>query len=360
MHNAKDIRNPPVGTLHRISAKNAVLAPTGWKASRAALAKAHAKGALKPVSLDDLPLNRRYTPHTKSSGMSNQKPEGFEWNHEDQLTRSWWPQAVTTSSDSTASGKIHGRKWVAATWHSGDGKRSRISFADVTHPNDPAKGRYRNVELMVPDTKHPGKFIPLARHVGGVSWVGHFLYVADTHGGLRMFDMRQLSRVKDPKSVPKGTLPYILPQVGFYKIPSSAKHKRGTPVFSGLSLDRKHHRLISEEYKHGKAGGVIASWPIDLKTGLLKTQHGRVHANAEWSSPVKGMAGVLSYGDGFQIASMGRPHSHLLSVKNGHKAIVKDSLWAGVQQFSWDQTLKQIWTLGEHRGHRAVWHFKPE
>ena len=38
----------------------------------------------------------------------------------------------------------------------------------------------------------------------------------------------------------------------------------------------------------------------------------------------------------------------------------QDTLAKGIQQFSWDEQRKQIWTLDKHPNHRAVWHFKPE
>ena len=347
-------------TLHAISTKHAVLHASSFAASRASIEAARKHGGLQPVSLGHLPLNQSYVPHTNDSGMTHRKPAGFEWDHTDQTTRAWWPQGITTSSDAEASGKVDGRKWAAVTWHAGNGKRARISFADVTNPNDPATAKYRHVELMVPDTKHPGHLEPLPIHVGGVSWVGHYMYVADTHGGLRVFDMNQLSKLTKPGIAPKGTLPYVLPEIGAYKLPAHARHEAGTPVFSGLSLDRKTGQLVSQEFRGGRAGGNIVSWPIDVKTGLLRSHHGTVHASHEWASPVKSMAGVLPRGDGFDIVQMGRPHSHLWHVGMHKHGTEKDTLARGAQQFSWDAQLQQIWSLGEMPGHRAVWHFKPE
>lgn len=361
-HGKHHVKHPAHGTksantLKSASTRHAVLTSPHLAGGRAAIDKAQSMGNLQAVSLSNLPLDRSYVPHTHDSGMQHRNPGGFRWDAQDQ-TGNWWPQAVTTSADSNATGMIDGHKWVAATWHSQDGKRSRISFADVTNPNDPSQAKYRHVELMVPDPKHPGKLQPLAKHVGGVSWVGNYLYVADTRGGLRVFDIRELSKVTHPNSVPKGTLPYVLPQVGFYKLTGAAKHHGDTPVFSGLSLDRKHGRLISEEFSHIK-GGVIASWPIDLKTGLLKETGGHVRATKDWRSPVKKMAGVLARGDGFDVVEMGKPRSHLHHIDGNGRDHVVDTLWRASQQLSWDSTLNEVWSLGEMRNHRGVWHFKP-
>ncbi|MFL5350049.1 MAG: hypothetical protein ACJ8AT_35175 [Hyalangium sp.] len=340
---------------------DATLKPTGFTASDKAISQAVATGTLKPVGgLDHLPLDRHYHATHPTTGMKHQRPAGFTWNHEDGTTPNWFPQAVTTSSDANAQGKIHGRDWVAVTWHSKDNKHSRVSFVDYTHPNDGQKAKYRNVDLVMPDPKHPGKFSPVACHAGGASMVGHYLYVADTHGGLRVFDMNKLAQVKDHSAVPKGTSSVVLPQVGFYRVPPELKGKPGAPVFSGLSVDRKHNALVSQEYRKDKTGGKIIRWPLDLETGKLKTDaSGSVRATEAFSVPLARVAGVVARGDGFDIATMGSP-GHLYHATPGHAVKAQDTLAKGIQQFSWDAQRKQTWTLDEHPHHRAVWHFKPE
>jgi hypothetical protein len=298
--------------------------------------------------------------------MHNQSPTGFTFNPEDQETSKWMPQAVTTSAESDPqTGMVDGKKWVAVTWHSDDGKRSRLSLVDTTNPDDPAARQYRNVELMIPDAKNPGKLVPLASHVGGVSWVGSHLYVAQTGGGVRVFDVNQLLKVNDASKVPTGTEPYVLPQFGYYKTQAAPGEKAhagegSAPLFSGLSVDRTQAEpaLLSQEYDAAHPGGRIVRWPIDPATGLLKEENGAVQATDAWSVPLTRLAGIVRLKDGFQVATMGSP-SGLWTMKPGETPQRKDSLAQGIQQFSYDSIQNQIWTVAEHPGKRMVWAFDP-
>lgn len=331
-------------------------------------------GAFQKVSLADLPLDRTYVAGKDrgpdaaipSTGMQHQSPTGFTFDAADQKTSEWMPQAVTTSAESNPqTGTVDGKKWVAVTWHHDDGKRSRISFVDDTNPDDPSARRYRNVELMVPDAKHPDQLVPLASHVGGVSWVGNYLYVAQTGGGVRVFDVNQLLKVSDPSKVPAGTEPYVLPQVGYYHsqpAPGEKAHagEGSAPLFSGLSVDRTGETpaLLSQEYDAEHPGGRIVRWPIDPKSGLLQDEGGVVQATDAWSVPLKRLAGIVRTKDGFEVATMGSP-SGLWQLKEGETPKLKDSLAQGIQQFSYDSLRNQIWTLAEHPGKRMVWTFNP-
>lgn len=339
--------------LEKVSTHKAVLHSKGWHAGKAEIEKGERSGALQRVSLDQLPLTHSYTPKVHSTGMKR-KTEGFTWDHHDDTTHAWWPQAVTTSRDAT--GKASKREWTAVTWHGAGNHRTRVSFVDTTHPHDKSKAKYNHVELVIPDPAHPDgrHFKHVACHAGGVSWVGHYLYVADTHGGLRVFDTQHIAKLGKNAVAPKGTGPYVLPQVASYAQPHGSHIK-----FSGLSLDRAHHSLISQEYDAHKKGGKIVRWPIDLETGKLRTnKHGNVHATAAWKVPLAHVAGVAAVGKGFEIAQMSHPGG-LYHATSGHHLHREDHFTRGIQQFSWDSVLGQIWTLAEHRNDRSVWHFKP-
>jgi hypothetical protein len=298
--------------------------------------------------------------------MLHQAPTGFTFDAEDQKTSEWMPQAVTTSAESNPkTGLFDGRKWVAVSWHRDQGDRSRISLVDYSHPDQADARKYTNVELMVPDSKNPGKLAPLASHVGGMSWVGNYLYVAQTGGGVRVFDVSQLLKVTDSSKVPAGTSPYVLPQVGYYRsqpAPGEKAHagSGSAPLFSGLSIDRtgKTPALLSQEYDDKNPGGRIIRWPIDPKTGQLSTSEGVVQATDAWSVPLKRLAGIVRLKDGFRVATMGTP-SGLWSMQDGQKPKAVDSLAIGIQQFSLDPTSNQVWTVAEHPDHRMVWSFTP-
>jgi hypothetical protein len=331
-------------------------------------------GAFTPVSLNALPLDRKLSvgsdrgpnaaiPYTE---MRHQTPTGFAFDAEDQNTKDWYPQAVTTTADADPkTGLLDGKKWTAVTWHSADGKSARISFLDTTHPDQPESARYRNVALMVPNAKGDG-LEPLASHVGGVSWVGHYLYVAQTGGGVRVFDANQLLHVEDASKVPAGTGQYVLPQVGYYHVqraPGEKPHagSGSSPLFSGLSVDHSGSppALLSQEYDAEHPGGRIVRWPIDAATGKLgESADGVVQATDAWNVPLKRLAGMVRLKDGFRLATMGSP-GELWSARDGGKPQRTDSLAKGIQQFSYDATLNKIWTVAEHPGHRMVWSFAP-
>ena len=91
-------------------------------------------------------------------------------------------------------------------------------------------------------------------HAGGIAWVGDYLYVAETDGGLRVFDMRHLLQVPNPDDALGYA--FILPQVGLYKTEPGLR-------FSFVALDRTNGpALVTGEYKQGAAGGRIVRWPL--------------------------------------------------------------------------------------------------
>lgn len=333
-----------------------------------------AQGGFSPVSLGELPLDRTYQVGTDrgpdavlpSTGMKEQTPTGFIFDEEDQQTRDWYPQAVTTSADADGvTGTVDGKKWVAVSWYSKTEPRSRITLVDHSQPDVPGSQRYRHVELMVPDAK-TGKLAPLKSHVGGVTWVGDMLYVAQTGGGIRAFDVRQLLEVQDPSKVPEGTERYVLPQVGYYRVQAepgdtSQAGEGSSPRFSGLSLDRTGETpaLLSQEYDGENPGGRIIRWELDPTTGRLKENaEGVVQASDAWAVPMTRVAGVVRLEDGFRIATMGTP-SNLFEATEGKEPRRVDGLAQGIQQFSYDWTSNQVWTLAEHPGRRAVFAFEP-
>ncbi len=323
-----------------------------------------ASGGYEKVSLSDMPLDRTWVPggdkgagNVPSTGMTKQKPISFAFDKEDQNTTDWYPQAVTTSADADGTtGKVDGKSWVAVSWYNKNEPRSRITFVDHSNPDAPNQQKYRHVELMVPNEK-TGKLEPLKSHVGGVTWSGDYLYVAQTNGGIRVFDVRELLKVTDSSKVPSGTEEYVLPQVGYYKTQGLPGTK---PTFSGLSLDRTgtNPALLSQEYDGENPGGRIIRWEIDPKTGRLAAEDGVVQADDAWSVPMTRVAGVVKLEDGFRIATMGTP-ANLFEAREGAYPEQVDSLAKGIQQFSWDWTRNKVWTLAEHPGNRVVWAFEP-
>jgi hypothetical protein len=114
---------------------------------------------------------------------------------DDQGTTKWYPQGITTSADAYDKGEYEGNRIQLISWHSDnydDGKRgARISF--VKQSSARAK-KYRHVLLVRP--KGTDDFEAIAGlHAGGIMWYGNLLYVVDTSGGLRVFDLDHIYQV---------------------------------------------------------------------------------------------------------------------------------------------------------------------
>ncbi|WP_405442971.1 hypothetical protein OG373_36455 [Streptomyces avidinii] len=273
---------------------------------------------------------------------------------DDSVSREWIPQGFTGVSDAKvnelwgAAGKIQlfasydgwdpGREsdpnpaagdCTAAELEDNDAcnqKGVRITF--VQSRNNPATGspeiKYRHVLLgwtyvnsadhVSFDGLHAGEYpIQKGVHAGGIVWYGNYLYVADTRGGLRVFDMRlimDLDPDNDPATHdPMGTdsdgvrttadvedktkvgrhdnvwysfgYRYVMPQVAAWKFKAAQSNPKGSyacvstgaPKASYISLDRSTvpDRLIMGEYCRPESGypstGRIASYPVAALEG---------------------------------------------------------------------------------------------
>ena len=186
----------------------------------------------------------RTTPKGEKCGLDVHPKEGFCWNKGDNTNKEWFPQGLTASWDALEDGKWEGRTVVAASWYlkgrsegdlrvlpgglgvlntkskEGSSRAVRVSFADR---GEGKEGKYDFVALAKP-TKDGKDIEPLDHvHAGGLAWVGHYLYVADTRNGLRVFDLRHIwqadtgsgeYKVANGK-VSAGGYRYVLPQIGY-------------------------------------------------------------------------------------------------------------------------------------------------
>ena len=123
----------------------------------------------------------------------------YGWQHNsdfnDQDTKDWYPQGITTSADAYDNGKYEGQRVQIISWHSDhydNGKRgARISF--VKQGSGRTK-KYRHVLLVKPKGDNNFEAIK-GLHAGGITWYGNLLYVVDTTGGLRVFDLNHIYKV---------------------------------------------------------------------------------------------------------------------------------------------------------------------
>ena len=127
---------------------------------------------------------------------------GFQWDREDSDTKDWYPQG------------IDGR----GRYCSSPGTRSTTAPRALSVVDTDA-GRYGHVALVGSGGK------PVKTHAGGLAWREHMLYVADTKGGLRLFDLRCFAGD-------------TLPQAGRYRA-----GRRGAAVL--LLLGRRGERLAA-------------------------------------------------------------------------------------------------------------------
>lgn len=135
------------------------------------------------------------TPNVKNLISSS----GYGWENsadfDDQNTEKWYPQGITTSADAYDKGEYEGNRVQLISWHSDhydDGKRgARVTF--VKQGSGRTK-QYRHVLLVQP--KDDDDFEAIKKlHAGGIMWYGNLIYVVDTTGGIRVFDLNHFYKV---------------------------------------------------------------------------------------------------------------------------------------------------------------------
>ncbi|KAL5378193.1 hypothetical protein DPSP01_009304 [Paraphaeosphaeria sporulosa] len=294
----------------------------------------------------------------------------YAWAHtssyDDQNTEKWYPQGITTSADAYASGTYEGQRVQLVTWHSDHydkGKRgARISFVSQ---GGKAK-KYRNVLLVQPKGSDDFEAIG-GLHAGGVAWYGNLVYVVDTSGGLRVFDLDHLYRVDDgikDKVGKQGSgkyaaygYKYVLPQVRRYnwQPKSGVKDMR----FSFVSLDRTTtpDSLLVGEYHPTRTDCRLVRFALDYQTRWLKTSAGgiatAVQAVSHGNTKIQGAASVN--GKFFLTQSGG----NLLSFSwRGGKRTSKKVFPSVPEDLSYEKGVG-LWTLMEEKGKRSVFAVNP-
>jgi hypothetical protein len=190
------IQHPALAAWDNLTLSDYKLKQSGYSATIAALDK-----ALPKVTVSDIIADLNHGNSVASPGIKNLVAStAYRWEEtadfNDQDTEKWYPQGITTSADSYASGVYEGKKVQIVTWHSDnydDGKRgARVSFVS---PGGKGSGRkYRHVLLV--QTKGNDDFQTIkGLHAGGIAWYGNLVYVVDTTGGLRVFDLDHIYKV---------------------------------------------------------------------------------------------------------------------------------------------------------------------
>jgi hypothetical protein len=190
---------------------------------------------------------------------------GFRWDAADSRSEAWYPQGVTASPD----GRV-----VLASWYRRDSGVARLSCVDLE------AGRYRHVRLTTATLE------PVRSHAGGLAWRDDLLYVCDTKGGLRVFDLARIVRMSEA-----GDDRYALPEVGRYRPAAGALR------CSFASVDDEAGGLLVGEYVDKAAGGRLARWPF-APGGLLAQET----AADAWVTAHTNLQGAVAVGGRLALA----------------------------------------------------------
>ncbi|MEV8553694.1 hypothetical protein [Streptomyces glaucescens] len=260
--------------------------------------------------------------------------------HGDDDTGRWWPQGMSsTGTADGGDGAIQGKRALAVAWHYKTYARDAAADRTGCRTNNLLKlslidrdtGKYRHVLLVEPTSTSStaSNFTFVTGHGGGIVWYANYLYVTDTAGGIRVFDINKLAKV-DTYGSGVGTYgisggrssacgyPYVLPQVHYYKQASpppsggcSADAVEGVPdpdslCYSWLSLDKTGgapFKLVTGEWFGEASGGRVVRYQLNPTSsatypGLLNLSGGKtVVQDAYAATRYRGLQGGTTWTD---------------------------------------------------------------
>ncbi len=287
---------------------------------------------------------------------------GFGWDRHDGRTHEWWPQGITTSADSGARPLVGSRRVLLASWYRRQGDQRdlavRLSVVDLgTTGQPPERPAYEHVLLVEADLDPVSRGVlhrQLPLHAGGlVWWDDHRVLVADTWGGLRAFDLRDVVRVA-PGTYDTLGCRYLLPQCG--RLVAGADEDGSALRWSFLSLDRTDADgpgLVAGEYLRSGTGARLARF--------------RLPGADDWTDPIRSVevvvTGIASMQGACRVrstyvvsASQGSRHRGHLWVGTARDGFTQHAgvLPIGPEDLAYDRHTNRLWTLTEHPGHRSV------
>ncbi len=308
----------------------------------------------------------------------------FTWKSDDAASTGWYPQGITGSGEAKATGLVGDKRALLVSWYAKDGskhegKGARISFVDVTNLDDVT---YRHTLLVEPyiDGRGMPNFRAVQTHAGGIAWYGRYLYVADTYGGFRVFDLRRIMKTTYSSDKSKigviGDTPYahgyvyVVPMVSRYLQPSPPSFldwrtgKLSTDEymrlreqqfqFSFISVDRttSPHNLVAGEYEDGTDGGRFTRWELDGDNQRIGASRsfGTKNINRTNTQGVASAYGTWFYNhtyskDQYRI-HMQLPDGSVKSIRGGY----------GLEDMYYNKRTKRLWMHTEHPGSRKVFY----
>lgn len=296
---------------------------------------------------------------------------GFRWSEEDNRSHRWFPQGITTSADQGDQESVAGHRVVCTSWYSQVvddlHKGSRLTFVDVTDPNNP---RYRHVLLVDPVVREDGlvDVAPVKLHAGGIVWHGRYLHVAGTTRGIYSFCLDDILRVYSGGDSRKLQIygygrvdsfgyRYVLPVR--FKYDAQADEGFEKMRYSFLSIDRsaRPHQLVAGEYGGRGMSTRLVSYEIDPETSLLRThEDGHVRPLTLEDAGLRAMQGVTVVdGTYYVTTSSGRYGRGSLWVgRPGSFKRFAHVLPVGPEDMTYWPSTGQLWSLTEYPARRYV------
>ena len=305
---------------------------------------------------------------------------GFRWDEQDQRTRRWWPQGITTSADQGPGETYDGRAVLLTSAYArevgGVRKGARISVVDLT---DRGRVRYRHVLLVEPVLADDGRLDPrpVQVHAGGIVWHGPYLHVAGTARGLTSFrlddivaapggDRDRLGLAGGPRAGAGGGAGGRVDTFGYrYLLPvrfGYEAHARDgvEPMrYSFLSLDRSSTppALVAGEYGRTGMTTRLARFDLDPATSHLAADHTDVSRPITLTPEGVGhMQGAAVVGDRWYVTTSHGPRmpGSLWTGRPGHLRRHRWALPPGPEDIAYWPSTDQLWSLSEHPGRRYV------
>jgi hypothetical protein len=266
----------------------------------------------------------------------------LRWEQSDGDDPTWWPQGLTTDAEAGGGpASVILAAWYAKGWRDWHPNvAARVSVLSL------AEKRYEHVLLVGPPPVPGLRYWPVPVHAGGLAWLGDLLLVADTRRGVRVFDLRDITELRDPV---RGCR-YALPQRGRWT--SSTPQGTADVRFSFLSLDPADGpSLLAGEYQRPGEGARLLRYPL----GPLVS--GRTSAAVEVvPAGLASMQGVARIDGTYWVSgSRGSNRRGRLWQRRGDGfQSLDDTLPIGCEDLSYDAVGGRLWTQSEYPGMRRV------
>ncbi|MEV1288639.1 hypothetical protein [Micromonospora sp. NPDC049679] len=308
---------------------------------------------------------------TACSPSAANRVASFCWNSGDNTVAYWIPQAVTTTADAYDAGTYEGATAILVSWYDdgsdGVDRGVRVSFVDYSTPSAPT---YRHVLLVEPYTRSDGRasFRPINLHAGGMFWYGHYLYVASTNAGFRVFDMRHLWETSTTNGAAIGLqsdgsyqaygYKYVLPQALSYARSTAGGYAPLTFSFAALDRTSTPDSVIVGEYASPGTGTRLVRFPIDYTTRMFtESSDGYAHGTQAYDVSVTSMQGATAINGRYYLSTSdgsGNKGDLATFTPGGSVVMHTDTLPIGPEDLSYWAARDQLWSVTEYAGSRSV------